>query len=201
MFSQRDEEKYIIEFFKSRVSNTSGRFLDIGAYDGKTFSTTRQLARNGWGGVLVEPCPQVLHSLKKLYGDDFRYKIITKGVGLQRGIFTFYNFYGDAVGSFDRTHAELWAEKGKRKWKEIQVEVITVEDLFSEIGYKFDFLNLDIEGWSLDVLAEIPFEQITQLKMICVEFDHQEKKVLNLTGDYGFVKLHRTAENLLLIRE
>ena len=36
MYSQRDEELHILGYFGDKV----GRFIDIGAYDGKSFSNT-----------------------------------------------------------------------------------------------------------------------------------------------------------------
>jgi FkbM family methyltransferase len=197
MYSQRDEEKWILEFFNKYV----GRFLDIGAYDGKTFSTTRALAEKGWGGVLVDPEPAVQKSLQQLYGGQHKYRIMPIGVGVKSGLLPFYSFYGDAIGSFDFAHAELWrCEKKARHWKEIKLPVLSVEEFFKDVGYEFDFLNLDIEGWSVEVLAEIDFQSWPRLKMICVEFDKQKKIVLTLTQDFGFKLLHQTAENLILVR-
>ena len=66
MFTQRDEEKYILEFFKGNT----GRFLDIGAANGECFSTTRALALLGWSGVCVEPSPTVLPALRTLYAGN-----------------------------------------------------------------------------------------------------------------------------------
>jgi len=196
MFSQRDEEKYILRFFKGG----QGRFLDIGAYDGKTFSNTHQLALQGWGGVCIEPSPSVTGPLEKLYWNNNKIKILKVGIGVKRGTFPFYNFYGDAVGTFDIEHAKLWSEKGKRKWIEIQVEVITVDDLFSHIDYNFHFVNIDAEGWSFAILQNLPFDKLTKLKMICVEFDGQSQRILDLTVKYKFRLYHSTAENLLLVR-
>lgn len=51
--SQYGEGRWIAEHFAGRV----GRFLDVGAFDGKTFSNTWRLAQEGWFGVCVEPSP------------------------------------------------------------------------------------------------------------------------------------------------
>ena len=198
MYSQRDEEKHIIQYFRGKKN---ARFLDIGAYDGHTFSNTRRLAECGWGGVLVEPCPTVQHSLISHYGENSKFQIIEKGIGVEAGVSTFYNFCGDAVGTFNLDHAILWEEKGKRKWEEMQIEVITPAMLFSMIGYDFDFLNLDIEGWTLEVLEEIPFDKLTKLSMACIEYDFHLQRVLSLVQDYGFALSHKTAENVLVTRK
>jgi len=76
MFSQRDEETYILEHFKG----STGTFLDLGAYDGVMFSNTRQLALNGWCGVCVEPSPTVLPKLLELYKDSDKIKVLPYAV-------------------------------------------------------------------------------------------------------------------------
>ncbi len=53
MYSQNNEEKFILEHFKNR----KGKFLDIGAYDGKTFSNTFALVELGWSGLEIEASP------------------------------------------------------------------------------------------------------------------------------------------------
>jgi FkbM family methyltransferase len=196
MFSQRDEEKYIVEFFE----RFQGRFLDIGAYDGKTFSNTRQLALAGWRGVLVEPSPSLHKVLKKRYPDESRFQIVKKGIGSSRGILPFYNFGGDAVSSFDKDHAILWEEKGKRSYTTLQIEVITVEDLLNQVGFDFDFINVDTEGWSWDILKTLPFDKLHHLRLICVEYDNRDIEIREFMGPRGWNLLHRTAENLIFYK-
>ncbi len=196
MYSQRNEEKYIIGFFKGYKT---GRFLDIGAYDGKTFSNTRQLALQGWRGVLVEPSPSVTGALEKLYEDNNRFEILKVGIGKKDGIFPFYNFDGDAIGSFDKKHADFWAIKA-RPYKIIQIEVISVETLFERVGFDFDFINIDVEGWSVQLLSVLDFNKLKNLRMICVEFEHKVDLVKSLVVGHGFKFLQRTSENLIMVR-
>ena len=197
MFSQRDEEIHIVEYFKNRVKE--GRFLDIGAYDGITFSNIRQLALNGWGGVLIEPMIEMHDVLEELYNSS-RFTILYVGVGLKNEMHTFYNFAGDAIGSFDKEHADIWVDKA-RPYTEVQYEIISVESLFDRVGWEFDFINIDAEGWSIQILKSLPFDKLDRVKMICIEFDSQANQVLKFMKEYRFTELHRTAENLILVRE
>lgn len=197
MYSQRDEEVVILKYFQNY---SDGRLLDIGAYDGKTFSNTRQLLLNGWGGVLVEPSPSVYASLLSLYGSNSKVSICTKGVGTKAGNFIFYNSGGDAVSSFDIDHVELWKSKGQKNFTPIEIEVVTWKDLFTEYGHDFDFINLDAEGWSVSLLQGLPFSTLLNLKMIVIEFDGDWQKVLDVTKPYGFREIHRTAENMIMVK-
>lgn len=44
-----------------------GSFVDVGAYDGRTFSNTYALAQRGWGGVCIEPAPDAYKLLEARY--------------------------------------------------------------------------------------------------------------------------------------
>ena len=61
MYSQNQEEQYILNHFKDK----QGTFLDLGAYDGKELSNTRALVEQGWAGCCVEPHPTICEQLEK----------------------------------------------------------------------------------------------------------------------------------------
>lgn len=194
MFSQRNEEEYILRFFQNR----KGRFLDLGAYDGKTFSNIRSLALQGWGGVLVEPMPEMHDVLEKLYTDS-RFTVLHVGVGLKDETRTFYNFAGDAIGSFNKAHADLWVDRA-RPYTEVKYKVISIKSLFDEVGWDFEFINIDVEGWSMSVFKKLPFNQLKNLKMICVEFDGNPNKAIQIAETHQFKQYHRTEENIIFTR-
>ncbi len=197
MFSQRDEERYIIKFFK-KIKN--GRFLDIGAYDGKTFSTTRQLVLNGWEGIMIEPSPSGFPALEKRYFNNPKVKCLQVAVSHSNGKREFFDSGGDAVSSFDKDHVELWKKKGGVKFKKVMVETVTIKSLFTKLGFFFNFINIDAEGLSWYILERLPYKQLIKLKMICVEFDREAVKVEKFLNDMGFVKLHQTAENIIAVK-
>jgi len=196
MFTQRDEEPFILDTF----AETIGRFLDIGAYDGKCFSTSYALVLKGWEGVCVEPSPSVLPALYKLHENNSKIEIIPAAVSNVTGSIDFYDCGGDMVSSINKGHVELWEKKGNVTFDKIQVNSYTIVDLFEKVGYDFDYISLDVEGTNLDIFKQFPFAKLTKTKLMCIEFDHEEEKVLNLAKPFGFKELHRTAENLLLIR-
>jgi len=196
MYSQRDEEKYIVEYFKNQIGN----FLDVGAYDGKTFSNTHQLALQNWGGVCIEPSPSVFIILKELYKNNDKIYTMQMAIGEKSGQVEFYDSGGDAISSFDINHVELWKTKEAKNFTKIIVNTITVEELFSNVEYDFDFINIDTEGTSLSILEKIPFDKLLKLKMICVEYDYHSKKIMEILNDYGFIFFHQTNENIIMVK-
>ncbi len=196
MFSQRDEEEHILKFFRKQT----GRFLDIGAYDGKCFSTTHALALIGWGGVCVEPSPSVLPALHKQYDPNPNINILEVAVSDVTGKVTFFDSGGDMVSSINKKHVELWTQGSGCSFTKIQVKSLTVLDLFEKIGYDFEFISLDTEGTNIEIFSQFPFEKLDKVKMFCIEFDSQPNEVLRMVEPYKFRLLHQTAENLLLTR-
>lgn len=196
MFSQRDEEKYILKFFKKET----GSLLDIGAYDGQCFSTTRQLILDGWSGIMVEPSPSVFPALETRYEDNNKIVCLQVAVSEFSGKRTFFDSGGDAISSFDKDHVKLWKEKGVKNFKDVEVDSLNIKDFFATVGFDFKFINIDTEGLSLYILERLPYDKLVNLKMICVEFDHKENIILPFVSRHGFRLLHRTAENLILVK-
>ena len=60
-YGQDEEDKYAHETFFSGLE--SGTYLELGAFDGMTFSNALFFAERGWKGVLVEPNTQSYRSL------------------------------------------------------------------------------------------------------------------------------------------
>lgn len=196
MLTQRDEEGYILRFFK----DTKGRFLDIGAYDGTCFSTTRALFLKGWGGVCVEPSPTVLPALRECYQKIDNVDILEYAISNINGEVVFYDSGGDMISTTSIPHKQLWERRAGCKFKKITVASLTILSLFEKIGYDFDFISLDVEGTNLEIIRQFPFKELKKVKMICVEFEHKVEDILRLVKPYGFSKYHQTAENLLLVR-
>ncbi len=196
MYSQRDEERHIVKYFRG----ITGSFLDIGAYDGKCFSTTLRLVELGWGGHCIEPSPSIFPALKNRYKDNLKVYCHQLAVADKTEKRLFYDSRGDAVSTLDKDHAKLWEEKGKVHFKEVEVQCLSVHDLFTLVGKGFDFINIDTEGSSFYILQHLPFKELPNLNMICVEYDKQLNKIAALFDIHGFRILHRTAENLIGVR-
>ncbi len=196
MFTQRDEEKYILKFFKNKI----GHFLDIGAANGECFSTTRTLALQGWSGVCVEPSPTVLPALRKLYEDNPAIQIIEKVITNKTGEIEFFDSGGDMISTVDIKHKKIWETKAGVVFTSMILPALSVGDLFVEVGYDFDFISLDVEGTNIEIFSKFPFDKLVKTKMFCVEFDLCSEEVLALVKPFGFRLLHQTAENLLLVR-
>jgi len=104
MYSQGNEEAFIVEWFDGR----RGRFLDIGASDGIRYSNTRRLFELGWHGVLVEPSPATFAMLLQNYRDHNEIMCVNCAVASEGGFRMFWASLGEwfGVSSLDNVHVE-----------------------------------------------------------------------------------------------
>ncbi len=203
MFSQRNEEEYIIEFFKG----VQGRFLDIGSYDGELFSNTRKLALLGWGGVCIEPSPRAFVILDSLYRKNESVQCYKTAICEETGQRIFYDSLDEPVSSFNKGHLQHHKTKVSRGYRVVMVNTLSILDLFNLVGYDFEFINIDTEGLNFYILDNLPFNKLSKVRMICMEFyafddtdKNRDKKILEEMGKYKFRLLHKTDENLILVR-
>lgn len=176
MYSQGDEERFIVEWFGER----RGRFLDVGASDGVKYSNTRRLVELGWAGVLIEPNPVTFAML--IQNCESYQNLILANVALaaEPGLKPLWISIGDwfGISSLDAGHAERWqrnaGEHGTR-FEQITVNVATPENLLAAFPGPYQFVTIDAEDLSWQITRAMPWAS-TGTELICIEVDHGMKR-------------------------
>ena len=148
-YSQNDEEKYILDYFKG----FTGTLIDIGANDGKTFSNSKALIDLGWSAILYEPSPSAYLACKQLHVNNKKVKIINKAITDSYGDMTFYDSSDTLLSSLKKELSE------RSPSKEIKVKCVP----YSEIKSPADFITIDAEGMDFIIIKQI---DLTNVKMI-----------------------------------
>jgi len=197
-YSQNNEEAVITDYFKG----TKGHFLDIGAYDGKTFSNTLRLAEMGWSGVCIEPSPTVFPALLKVHGENPNITLVNAAICPERlpRMVEFYDSGGDAISTTDMKHVEKWEAGYKCKFQKFFVYMMPLAEVFTKFGCSFQFINIDVESTNHALFLELPFSHLTDTRMICVEHDGNDMNMEGKAHSWGFVRLSFNGENLILAR-
>ncbi len=165
MSSQYGEHTAILQHFSGKV----GRFLDIGAFDGCTFSNTFYLAELGWSGVCVEPSPVSFRWLMKNYEGNPTVALVNAGIGEQTSLSKFWantqdGYSPDAMSTFEDSHRDKFPHL---KFREMWSPIITWELLLLVHPGPYDFVNIDVEGMNERVLELMPLRP----EMVCIEAD------------------------------
>ena len=173
--SQYGEAAAIVAHFAGRV----GRFLDVGAYNGKALSNTWPLAELGWSGVCVEPSPEPFCGLMRNYAGNDRVKLVNAalGAGAWTGLQELHST-GDALSTFSGAHRDKFAAY---PFQTILIPGgITWQMLLGAVGYAFDFVNIDVDSMNEEVFRDMPILP----EMVCVELDPAESVTALVTSRY-----------------
>lgn len=190
-YTQNLEEQYILGHARGK------RFLDIGAYDGETFSSTRALVERGWSGLYIEPNPVVLPQLRevaKLSGSE----VLPVAIGSVCDTLPFY-MNGDMVSSLDKRHTDLWAKNTGMTFEPVPVQVLDVESLGTIAGYDFDMLNLDVEGLNWDIFKQFDWSK-WKFNLVCIEYDRKFIEMKHDLERAGFKIVYASPENIVASR-
>lgn len=195
-YTQNLEETYILNALKMLPT---GRFLDIGAHDGKSFSSTRALAERGWSGIYIEPDPIVLVSLYeniKQFGN--KVEVLPVAIGNHNGRTPFYSSRGDMVGSLVKSHADKWSDRCQFDMSE--VDVVTVDTLARARGTQFDFINLDVEGLNWEVFTQFDWN-MWRPKCVCIEYDDKINEIASILKSNRYDIVYTSPENIVGVKQ
>lgn len=148
----------------------NGSFVDVGAYDGKTYSNTYGLAIAGWSGICFEPVLPFYLKCKHNLSFNENVNVINLAIGYYESDVTF-NIAG-AVSTCNQ--AQLNSEYWKGDYKYSSTAIARMTPLDSALNKRtivkrgFDLLNVDVEGCETDVLRGFDIEYWIP-KMVIVE--------------------------------
>lgn len=195
--SQNDEEAVILKFFEM---SPPGKFLDIGAHDGVTFSNTCALGELGWTGTLVEPSPVAFQALMYSYKHRPEMNLVNVAmVPTASKVIRFFDSGGDMISTVDETHRALWAANPKVNYRPIYVAGVSVDMLLAALPGPYAFVNLDVEGINYELFAQLPLREL-DTQLVCVEYQDKLSAVEARAVQQGYQRLHLTSENVLYAR-
>jgi FkbM family methyltransferase len=198
MYSQSNEEKYILEYFEGK----SGTFLDLGCNDCKTFSNTRALYETGkWKGVLVDPSPKAIAKCRELYEGHKGVYIYEYAISTSNGK-KILQESGPLINSRDVALVSTFHDSEMARFKTtvaytpIEVKTFRWKTFLNRLPIKqFDFISIDCEGEDLEILVQI---DLSKTQMISLEWNSKPE----LKKDFehyldGFRLLYTSGENLI----
>jgi FkbM family methyltransferase len=165
---QADQDVLAYLYFKGK---REGFFLDIGAYDGKTYSNTYVFEQIGWKGVCLEPLPEAFARLRQNRRCDCYNLAMSDETGEGADFIR-------AAGVETLSGLESKMASGHKDWiireqglvERIKVKTITFGDLMSRYPglTGIDFLSLDVEGAEMSILETIDFS-VYRFGLIAIE--------------------------------
>ena len=185
-FSQAGETVVVRQITKKRYG---GVFVEIGANDGISLSTTYGLLKDGWSGWSIEANPATYHKLVANLNGYPKAKTMNVAVAPTRGKVQLYLGKDDPEGYYATLSVEDtdWFRQ-HRSQVTVEVDGLTLADLLVEqkVPARFDLLMVDTEGMDLDILRT--FNPATHRPYLIVTEDYEPKNQakFELLASFGY---------------
>jgi len=143
-------------------------YIDIGAYDGITYSNTMMLYKLGARGINIEPMSYPYKMLCELKPKD---KNINVAIGDRSGKQKIYKTQYDMCASLNKEYVEKFCDdiNGAQATVCGEVECKTVKDILQENNIsQFDLLCIDSKGDDKKIIKQF-FDAKIIPKVICME--------------------------------
>jgi FkbM family methyltransferase len=198
-YSQYDEERYIAELTASCEPDRQ-RFLDLGAWEPKVFSNSRALYEAGWAGVVLDPSPSAILKQCAEYGNEPRIEIVSLAVGCVAG------GYGSILPITITDDCVSTLLNGKRPphptanyYGRIYVQVVPISDILMRFGMSFGFVNIDVEGQSVDIFHEAIKCELWA-ECYCIEHDDRMGELCAAATAAGYALVYSNGVNAVFGR-
>lgn len=192
-------------------------FIEIGAYDGESFSNTSCLADIGWTGYYVEPISFLAEKCYNRHKDNKKIKVFQNGIGTQEGNVKFY--FGNTLTTSNTDAVEAYKQiewsKGLGFNHIIEAHSVRLDTFIAHnnIPEEISLLVIDVEGNEYDVLNSFSLQKFKP-KMLIVELEDEHPDIkqypklkqnnLNarkLILENGYNEIYKDNINTIFIKE
>lgn len=144
------------------LSEGSLYFIQVGVFDGQSEDDLTTIAKlPGVRGVLVEPQSEPFAKLKSRFGASRGISLLQAAIAPNEGTRTFYSTgaEGSRLASFDRDNL-LRHGVAAGDIRSSEVRCLPLESVLAEAEFpRLDVLQIDAEGYDLEVLATLDLER------------------------------------------
>lgn len=148
-YSQHNEDHILFSIFGGR---SNGAALEVGGFDGVTFSNTYLFEQKGWRTFIVEPMPEFARKIRL----NRQAVLFECAAGSHPGTSVFTIAKGvEALSTLNPTGLQLEnMQHHGAVLEEIRVSVRTLDDMLESAAVeKLDFATIDVEGHETEAIA------------------------------------------------
>jgi FkbM family methyltransferase len=205
----------LLHFYEKYLPQT-GTFVEVGAYDGESFSNTSCLADAGWTGHYIEPIPEFAQKCVARHASNL-IKVATVAIADTEGSIDFNVGLALTTASVDTLSAYrdiAWAKECVFE-RRISVAATTMDAFLKSNGIEaaFDLLVIDVEGFEEKVFSAFdlafwrPGMMIVELNDYHADFvatpalQLSAKRVRDRILGTGYMQVYADAINTIFVHD
>lgn len=204
---------FLVELFLG--ARTDGTFVEVGAYDGVTFSNTWGLAHRGWGGLLIEPLPDLAERCRVAHASHPGVRVLNVAIGSSGEREKELSIAG-ALTTGSREQVDEYRRVGwideERPVTTITVPCKTLDEVLTEAGIQpgFEVLVVDVEGQEAEVLSTLDLARWRPAMLVIEIADTHPELSLRRGSDFvlhtrllslGYWTAYKDRINTVLVRK
>jgi FkbM family methyltransferase len=178
---------YLYEKFFGNRKN--GVFVEVGAFDGESYSNTSCLADAGWHGHYIEPIPEYHAKCAERHAGNRNTKVHNLGIGDREGVM--HLNLGGPMTTANPEHLEAylgldWAKGDFNGTRLVKARQMTLDGFLKEqsIHPGFEVLVIDVEGYEPAVFAGLSLDKWRPI-MLIVELGDTKSDLPHFQGQYA----------------
>lgn len=187
------------ELLRSKVPDDAHRLVvEVGAYDGITYSSSYPFVHKGWSLIAIEPHPHIYQLLCKTHVGNDNVTCINMACSNIQGTLPLYIGKGDdttMLSTLDPQTSGALAERKSGVSVDVQVDTLTNVLLTNRVPKQFGLLIVDTEGMDFEVLQGLDFSYFHP-DVICTEdYELKDAAKAELLQQQGYAFLTRISCN------
>lgn len=153
-----------------------GIFVEVGAYDGESYSNTSCLADVGWGGLYIEPVPEFAEKCRQRHAANHKVTVIEMAASDVAGEADLH--IGDTLTTLSEAQVadynQIGWAKGLHQGQSRKVATERLDVILDKAAIEpgFDLLVVDVEGLEAQVFAGFTIER-WRPKVVLVELEDE----------------------------
>jgi len=169
---------------------TDGTFVEVGAYDGVSYSNTVFLAELGWRGLYIEPDIRSFTKCMAAHSDQLNISCANLAMGRRNGELVMFKKHGDYSIGDPAMAAALGAQEDLYTAETTRLDVLLWAAM---IHPGFQLLVIDVDGMEMDVLDGFSIDHYKP-QMVIIE-THQLHPDGRLRVHTDAINAHMAAHN------
>jgi len=175
-----------------------GTCVEVGAYDGVTFSNTMYFEERNWNCLCVEPNPKQFE--KCTANRKLAVNCCAGAENRDDTFFTVYTLYNGTESAISSLQPDdrLISRLGRliTEVQRIPVQTRTLTTILDDAHFptKIDFISIDTENTELDVLHGFAFDRYDVTYFI-IENNYDERTCIDFMATKGYVPFARLGVN------
>jgi FkbM family methyltransferase len=178
-----------------------GFYIDVGAHHPVRFSNTYLFYKKGWSGINIDAFPGSMNIFNLLRPRDINIEV---PISSKEEELTYHMFEHHAINTFSKKVADEKIKMGKRLVNKVKLKTKTLSEVLKKNlkkNQRIDFMNVDVEGYDLEVLKSNDWEMYRPKYVIAESlstdlskdfFNDPVYRFLKKNGYEGYSKLHNS---------